>query len=462
MSSACDVLVVGAGPAGLAAATTAAKLGLQVTLVDEQAAPGGQIHRAIEARASKADKVLQGDDSRGIELALEFRASGARYLPGTQAWQFQADGKAYLSDGGRASCMTAKRVVLATGAMERPIPLKGWTLPGVMTVGAAQIRLKTTSYIPPANVWLAGSGPLLWLYAAQLIEAGGHIAGILDTAPPENSTRALRHVAGALRNSGYLTRGRALQRVVRDAGVAIVKNVNALELYGSPQVELVRYTVNGAWREVQTSMVLLHHGVVPQVHASRSLGVRHRWHQLQRCFVPEVDDWGNTSVANVAAVGDCAGIVGAEASLLQGRLAALEAARVLGRLTEGERDRRAAPHQAELQEHLPVRAFLDALFAPRASLLAPADEVTVCRCESVTAGQLRDAVKLGAMGPNQVKAFTRCGMGPCQGRMCGLAAAEIIAVARGEGMAQTGVSNVRAPLKPLSLAELASLDQPIS
>ena len=105
-----------------------------------------------------------------------------------------------------------------------------------------------------------------------------------------------------------------------------------------------------------------------------------------------------------------------------------------------------------------MRPFLDQLFAPRASLLAPRDDVLVCRCESITARQLRDAVGLGAMGPNQVKAFTRCGMGPCQGRLCGLAAAEVIAAARGVGMAETGVFNVRPPLKPVSLGELAGLE----
>ncbi len=458
MSASCDVLVVGAGPAGMAAASTASKLGLQVTLLDEQPAPGGQIHRAIEARASNAGTVLQDDDARGVALALEFRKSGANYLPGTQAWQLQPDGKVYVTDGERASCLHARRVVIATGAMERAVPLPGWTLPGVMTVGAAQIRLKTTAYIPPSDTWLAGSGPLLWLYAAQLLKSGGRIAGILDTAPRDNIVRSLRHAWGALRNHAYLSRGLAMQRVVRNSGVPVINNVCTLEVLGRRQVERVRYGVDGVWREAAATVVLLHHGVVPHVHASRSLGAEHQWRELQRCFAPVVDGWGNTSVANFAAVGDCAGIVGAEASLLQGRLAALEAARALGKWNEAERDRQAVPYRKALQAHLPARPFLDALFAPRASLLAPADEVIVCRCESISAGQLRNAVKLGAMGPNQVKAFTRCGMGPCQGRICGLAAAETIAAARGTGMAQTGVFNVRPPLKPVTMRELARLE----
>ncbi len=463
MSHTVDLLVIGAGPAGLAAAVTAATRGLRVTLVDEQAAPGGQSHRAIETREVPAGSVSHADAVRGATLIAAFRSCSAQYLPATQVWQMEPDRKVYITDGARASCLQAKRVLITTGAMERPVPIPGWTLPGVMTVGAAQIRYKTSGWLPPENTWLAGSGPLLWLYAAQVVEAGGRIAGILDTTPKHNYAQALRYAAGALRNHGYLTRGRALQSAVRKSGACVVQDVSALagrsDGQGEGPVSHVRYRVGDAcaWRDASAAMLLLHHGVVPHVHASRSLAAKHRWNALQRAFAPETDAWGNLSVEGYAAAGDCAGIVGAQASALQGKLAALEAARALGAITEQQRDRDAIPLHAELAQHLPVRPFLDQLFAPRASLLAPQDDVVVCRCECVTARQLRDAVKLGAMGPNQVKAFTRCGMGPCQGRMCGLAAAEIIAAARGVGMAQTGVFNVRPPLKPLSLSELAAL-----
>ena len=464
MSNIFDLLVIGAGPAGLAAAATAAKLGLSVTLIDEQPAPGGQIHRGIESRTVQASSVSYADDARGAALVVEFRSCGAQYLSGTQVWQMEPDRKVYITDGTRTFCMQAKRVLIAVGAMERPVPIPGWTLPGVMTVGAAQIRYKTTGWLPPNGTngtngtWLAGSGPLLWLYAAQVIEAGGCVAGILDTTPRSNYTQALRYAAGALRNHGYLIRGRALQNTVRKAGVRVVQDVLALEAQGDGQVSRVRYRVGDTWCDEAAAMVLLHQGVVPHVHASRSIGAQHRWDALQRAFAPETDAWGNLGVEGYAAAGDCAGIVGAEASALQGRLTALEAARALGVINEQQRNNEAAPMRAELARHLPVRPFLDQLFAPRASLLAPGDDVLVCRCESITARQLRDAVKLGAMGPNQVKAFTRCGMGPCQGRLCGLATAEIIAVARGVSMAETGVFNVRPPLKPLSLSELAALE----
>lgn len=460
MSGECDFLVIGAGPAGMAAAATAAGLGVATLLIDEQPAPGGQIYRGIEQRDGNAKAVAQADWARGAALVQEFRASGARYQPNTQVWQLEKNRKVYVTDGRQAQCIGARRVLIATGAMERPLPIPGWTLPGVMTVGAAQILYKTSGWVPHAGAWIAGSGPLLWLYAAQALEAGGKFEGILDTTPKTNYAHALRHAVGALRARDYLNRGMALQREVRESGVRVIENVNGIEAKGQGQLATVRYHTGRHWQDVPAAMLLLHHGLVPNAHATRSLAAEHRWHEGQRAFAPVTDVWGNLSVEGYAAAGDCAGIVGAEASALQGRLAALETARALGALNTTQRDQQAQAIHTELKQHLPIRPFLDQLFAPRASLLAPHDDVLVCRCEGITAKKIREAVALGCQGPNQMKAFTRCGMGPCQGRMCGLAAAEIIAQARGVSVADIGVFNVRPPLKPLSMAELAALDTP--
>jgi len=456
MTTTCDLLVVGAGPAGMSAAATAARLGLATMLVDEQAFPGGQIHRVVEHRSEAARGVSHADWSRGRSLVAEFRASGAGYLPGASVWRLDRGGQVHLNDGDKAWTVVARRVLIAVGAMERPVPLPGWTLPGVMTVGAAQTVYKTSGWLPPEDTWIAGSGPLLWLYAAQVADAGGRIAGILDTTPKGNYLHALQYVPGAL-SAGYLQRGIALQRRVRTAGFPVVRDVTGVEARGEGRIERLRYCVGGRWNEQPAAMLLLHHGVVPNVQATLSLGVRHLWDEAQRCFVPSADRWGTTDLEGYAVAGDCARIVGAEASAFQGRLAALEAARVLNVIDEAERDNQAAPILRDLEPHLRARPFIDRLFAPRASLLVPEDDALVCRCESVTARQLREAVTAGSVGPNQTKAYTRCGMGPCQGRMCGLAVAETIAHARQADMADIGFFNVRPPLKPVSLRELAAL-----
>ena len=460
MTMAPDLVVIGAGPAGLAAAVAAAHLGIETVLIDEQADPGGQIHRGAEHHSSFESRVSATDSARGAALVREFRSSGVQYLAGTQVWQLERDGTVYVTDGRSARSLQARRVIVATGAMERPVPIAGWTLPGVMSVGAAQILLKSSHWLPPRDTWIAGSGPLLWLYAAQALEAGAALAGILDTTDSRNYLRALRYSAGALRHREYLERGLDLKRRVRAHRVTIVNDVAELAALGSDRLESIRYSSRGQWREVPANHLLLHQGVVPNAHATLSLGAAHRWIPLQRAFAPIVDAWGGVNIDGYAAAGDCAGIVGGECAALQGRLAALEAARALGRIDTSRRDHEAAPLREELEQHVAARPFLDRLFAPRERFLAPSDEVLVCRCESISAGRVRAAVRLGCVGPNQMKAYTRCGMGPCQGRMCALTATEIIARERSLDPEAVGTFNVRPPLKPLTVAELASLNTP--
>ena len=192
-----DVVVIGAGPAGMSAAIGLRARGLTVLVVDEQPAPGGQIWRAVEAVAATPTGRLLGDEYRaGAGLAERFRACGAFYEPDTQVWQIEPDWHVYMTRQGRAEVVRAGRVVLALGAQERPAPFPGWTLPGVLTVGAAQILLKTSRQVPAEPVWVAGSGPLPLLYMAQLLRAGGKVAGWLDTSPPGGWRRALPWLGG--------------------------------------------------------------------------------------------------------------------------------------------------------------------------------------------------------------------------------------------------------------------------
>jgi bacterioferritin-associated ferredoxin len=193
-----------------------------------------------------------------------------------------------------------------------------------------------------------------------------------------------------------------------------------------------------------------------------ALDCAHRWDERQACFRPVLDSWGRTDCPRILIAGDCGGIGGATAAALRGRLAALAVAVDLGRSGAAAVARAAAPIRARLRVEEGLRALLDVLFVPPPAVLVPADPVVLCRCEGVTAGAVRAAVAIGALGPNQIKAFTRAGMGPCQGRICGLPMAGVIATARGVGVAAVGLSRVRPPLRPLSLGELASLDEPVA
>ncbi len=453
-----DLLIIGAGPAGMSAATQARRLGLDVVVIDEQPAPGGQIHRAVEVAESQGRAAgLGAEYRRGVGLAEALRRCGALYLPGQQVWQVERDGRVFVTDGAQTRQIQARRLLVAVGAMERPVPVPGWTLPGVMTVGAAQIVHKTTGSLPAEGVWVAGSGPLVLHYVAEVLSAGGRIAGLLDTTPAPWMATARAHAAALWRGRHYALKGLGYLARLRLASVRHIRSVQRVEALGEGRLERVRWRVRDAWHEAPASGLLLHEGVVPQTHMTMSLGCTHDWNESQQCFQPRVDAFGATDIDTVFAAGDCAGIVGARASECRGSLAALGVAAALGRIDTTERDRLAAPLRRVMAEHEAIRPFLDALYRPPGHLQAPPDDVVVCRCEGITAGAVRQAVVLGARGPNQAKAFTRCGMGPCQGRLCALTVTTTIAQATQAAPAAVGSYRIRPPLKPLSLGELASL-----
>ena len=447
-----DVAVFGAGPAGLAAATLTARAGISTILFDEQASPGGQIYRSITETPVARHKVFDRDRN-GKRLADAFAASGAQYVPGATVWGLSSEREIGVSYGDGSRLLTARRVIVATGALERPFPIPGWTLPGVMTAGAAQILLKSSGLVPARDIVLAGSGPLIWLLAWQYLQAGVHIEALLDTTPAANRARAWPHVVPFL-FSPYMTKGLVLLSSVR-RHVRVIDGVTGLRAIGRDRVEQVAYRRNGAAETVLTAgTLLLHQGVVPNVNLAMAAGIEHRWDDLQLCWYPVLDDFGNSSVDGIAIAGDGAGIAGAQAAEQRGALAGIAAVRALapGAGTPNEAHVRRA-----LKNSLRGRTFLDLMYRPEKMFRVPRGDTIVCRCEEVTAQQILDAVTLGCPGPNQLKTFLRCGMGPCQGRLCGLTVTELIADARGAPPQEIGYYRLRPPVKPITVAELASL-----
>ncbi|MCG7393827.1 NAD(P)/FAD-dependent oxidoreductase [Microvirga sp. ACRRW] len=462
-----DVIVIGAGPAGLSAATTVSTFGAQTLLVDENQTPGGQIYRSILLAQAADRRRLGGDYWRGREIAEAFTRSGVHYAPATTAWsigpQHDEQGQVIghevgVSANGTARLIRAKQVVLATGALERPFPIPGWTLPGVMTAGAAQIALKSSGLIPEGRVVIAGTGPLLYLLAAQLIDAGADVSAVLDTTPKENWLKALRHVPAFL-VSPYVAKGLRLLRKVHRR-TKVVRWVSALSAEGAGMLKEIVWIADGQEHRMTADLLLLHQGVVPNINFSNAIGCKHAWDEMQLAFRPWIDDWYETSVAGIAIAGDGAGIRGADAAALQGSLAGLGCAGRLGLIGSDDRDRHAAPLKAQLAEVTRGRNFLDTLYQPSRSFRIPQNPDTiVCRCEEVSAGKVRESVRAGAIGPNQMKVFLRSGMGPCQGRFCGLTVTELIADERNVSPEKIGYYRLRFPIKPLKLRELASLPQ---
>ncbi len=458
----CELAIIGGGPAGMAAATQAVALGVETILLDEQPSPGGQIYRSIEtvqASCTNDLRILGEEYAEGSALVAAFRASGAAYEPDTTVWQAMENGRIGASCGGAAHMLSAKRILFATGAMERPVPIPGWTLPGVMGAGAAQTLLKASGMVPNVPVIIVGTGPLIYLIAVQFARAGVPIAAVLVTAPEIGMTDALKVLpGGALRAGRTLLKGLAWRSELRSSGIQMTHGVSRPVVEGSNRAEAVSYTHRGLRHRVAAGLILLHNGVIPSTQLSVGARCKQAWDSGQHCWRPLTDDWGATNHARIGVAGDGAGVLGARAAACLGRLAALDAAVRLGKLDPARRDRMAIEDRVDLLKQHALRTVVDKLFPPAADLLAPVgtDDI-VCRCEEITVAELQDAVLQGCTDVNRVKAFTRCGMGPCQGRMCGAAAAEVIARALGQTADQPGQFRARLPVRPVPLAELAGL-----
>jgi len=456
-----DLIVVGAGPAGMAAALKAASLGLRTLLLDENNGPGGQIYRNVMNVPPRVASVLGADYLHGRRLAQRLADSTAQVQHNTLVWDVAPDLTVTALHEGVSQQWRAPQLIAATGALERASPLPGWTRPGVMNAGAAQIALKAGGLIPEGPVVLAGGGPLLLLLGCQLLDAGADLAAVVETGEADRRWKALPHLPGALAAPTYLRKGLAMILRLRRAGVPWHRAASALVAEGGPQgtepVNALRFESKGREHRVETRMLLLHHGVIPNTQLTRLLRVQHHWDAQQLAWAADIDGWGQTTLPGFRVAGDGAGIGGALAAERAGTLAALGAAHALGRLSTTDRDHHAAAPRRALQSHLRIRPLLDTLYRPPDWICKPADETIVCRCEEVTAGRIREMARLGCQGPNQTKFFSRCGMGPCQGRVCGGVVTQILAAELGKAPEEVGAYRIRAPLKPVPLSSLAAL-----
>ena len=456
--SAPDLLVIGGGAAGLSAAATANGLGLSVELFDERPALGGNFYAGVGERLGD-NGALGRDYARGP--ALLARATAATLTTNTFAWRIERDGRTFVVEqGGEVRSVAPKKLLIATGAMERPVPIRGAVLPGVMYAGAAQLMLKSAGSVPAGRCVLVGGGPLLLLLATQLLASGVRPTGIVETAPRPGFGAILAKVPAVLNAPDLLMKGIGLLRAIKQAGVPWHRRATGVSIVGHDRAERIDFSdQQGRRRSIDADLVLLHDGIIPNDQLTRQLGCRESWNEGQHCFQPVVDEWGETSLPGVFAAGDCTGIWGARAAELSGELAVFEIARQLGRIGETDRDRRAQNPRRVLGRQRAFRPFLEAQYPPAISRAGEAaSDTIICRCENVTAGEIRLAVAQGATGPDQLKSFTRCGMGPCQGRSCSMAVAEIIASETGSTIEAIGRHDVRPPLKPLPLGLIAAAE----
>jgi NADPH-dependent 2,4-dienoyl-CoA reductase/sulfur reductase-like enzyme len=454
-----QMLVIGAGPAGMAAALSAARQGIEVAVVDEQANPGGQIYRNVDS-SPLADPELPGKDYLyGRQLVRSFRQAPLDYIANSSVWFLDPGGELGIIENGVHRRINAQRVVIACGAQERPMPFPGWDKPGVMTAGAGQILMKASAMVPQQAPVLVGSGPLLLLLAWQYLQAGVGIRALVDTTPKSNRWKALRHLPAAIPASDYLVKGLKLVSAIRRARVPWYRGCTELNAEGSDRVSAIGFSSGGKPQRIETSLLLIHQGVIPALQVADAAGCDMRWSPRQQSWQPRLDGWGESSQNGIFVAGDAAGIGGARVAWLDGQLAGLQVAHQLNRLERSQRDQLAAPIRKAQARHHAIRPFLDSYYRVPRSMLLPRDETVACRCEEVSVAEIRALAAIGCSGPNQAKAFSRCGMGPCQGRFCGSTVAQVLADASMQSPQQIGRYNLRPPLQSVTLGQLASSEE---
>lgn len=447
------VVIVGAGPAGTRCAETLVRAGLRPVVVDESRRDGGQIYRRQPESFKRGYSSLYGTEAgkaEALHRAFDALRASIDYRPDTLAWNVAA-GELHVVRESASAALAYDALVICAGATDRIMPMRGWNLAGTYSLGGAQIALKAQACAIGRNVAFVGTGPLLALVAGQYVKAGARVAAVLDTSRYRLRIAALPRL---LARPGVLRKGLELGATLRRAAVPVLHGIEPLEIEGSPGagVRAVAFRdARGRRRTIECDAVALGYHVRPETQLADLAGCEFRFDGATRQWLLQTDRDGRSSVRGVYVAGDGATVLGADAAEAAGALAALAVLKDLGIAVD---ERSLDGHRARLATMRRFASGLATAFPwPAAAAAKLPDDAVLCRCECVTVGELRRGVReKEAREANRAKAFTRVGMGRCQGRYCGHAAAEVIADAARVPLESVGRIRSQAPVKPLSIA----------
>jgi len=448
-------VIIGAGPAGLACARTLVEAGLRPIVIEETAGPGGQGTRRLSTAMAKEAVRLMGSRAAAATTAREESEDGVLaacdWRPETLAWGIFADRIETIRNGHHDS-ISYNRLLISVGATDRIMALPGWTLPGVFSLGGAQVALKKHASFIGKRVVLAGASPLLYLAAVQYARMGACDLTVIDTARPADKRKAA--LGMFMTAPKTLMEGLSLLRELRQYKVRRIEGATLVKAEGREHVETLHIRhADGRPEVIGCDALAFGHGLRPETQLAELAGAEFRFCETLRNWYPVVDADGRAG-EKLWIAGDGAVTGGRVAAAESGRLAALSMIECGTGVTptttaERRRLRKSVMRLRRFQLHL-----AGAFPWPHETAAELPDDAVVCRCERVHAGTIRDAVRkvAGPVEVNRVKAITRCGMGRCQGRYCGQTLQELTAVTCQRPVADVGRLRAQAPVRPIPIA----------
>jgi NADPH-dependent 2,4-dienoyl-CoA reductase/sulfur reductase-like enzyme len=461
----CDFLIVGGGPAGLAAGAFAARHGVRTLLVDERVTLGGQIYKQPgPGFVIDAPQKLGPDFQRGVELIEDARTAGVQFFLNSSVVTIRhLTAVIYTHGASSLTIIHAKRLLICPGAHDRPVAFPGWTLPGVITAGGAQSLFKTSRVSVGDRVAFVGSGPVALAFPAQLRHYGVNVILALEAGPPPSFRAALAMLKAGRGNASLLRDGIRYRGQLLRARVPLRYRRIIVRAEGVDHVEAVIHAaVDREWRvlpgteeRVEVDTICVGYGFVPSSELFRLIECRFRYDEDLGGAVVVLDEWGQTTVPGVFGAGDGTGVRGSLVATAQGCLAALRVVMEIGSVDSTEAESLAQSLRRRLMQKEIFRGKLQTMFAvgPGIFELASADTI-ICRCEEVSRQRLDEAI-MATSDLNTVKSYTRAGMGLCQGRNCLRQIQSMVAAATGTTMDNVGTSTQRPPVRHVPLSALA-------
>jgi len=451
-----DVLIIGAGPAGIMSAIKLQDSGLSILLLDDSFSLGGQIFKNVQKNQNEKNTKLFGPEySKGFELINKLDLEKIEYLPNASIWSIDKESKVYFSHEGKSHKITANKIIIAVGSQERPFAIQGWNKPGVLTATSAQIMLKESSIIKDDAVFV-GSGPLFYYVISQYIDAGAKIKAIIDTTSKENYFTSLKYLPKALKQMGMLLKGIGFLFKFRKHNIKVYQFSKNIKFEGNETLESISFNDK---ESINTKLAFIHNGLVPNINLQLQAQCDYEYNHMKRSIDIKVDKYKQSSVPNILVLGDGQSIKGVEVALIEAKIAATKILYDFKKLSKQSLNSECTSLDKKLKDISSIRDFLDSLYRPSNETVIPQnEEVIVCRCEEVKKSDILKSIKIDQKGLNTIKSFTRCGMGNCQGRFCGLTLLEIMAKETKQPIEEISYLNIRSPIRPVRISELAQLN----